>query len=151
MFILTPSLKMSRSSSDVAIDVGLRPEKLDEACSEAMFVSLAGSLDPWRLIFCGLLTDVELNDVEAENHSEQEKRVACLRKWKAKNGERATYRVLVQAAVNNERLSKAEEMCRRLAEADSKYACFIIPWTEIVLERHVVCECIGLMKLSDLC
>ena len=142
---------MSRSSDDVAIVVGLQPEKLDEACSEAMFLSLAGSLDPWRLIFCGLLTDVELSDVEAENRLEQEKRVACLRRWKAKNGARATYRVLVQAAVDNERVSKAEEMCRRLAEAESKYACFITLWTEIVLEGQVVCECIGFMKLSDLC
>ena len=118
---------MSRSISDVAMDVGLRPEKLDEPFSEAMFVSLAGSLDPWRLIFCNLLTDVELNDVEEENHTGQERRVACLRKWKAKNGVRATYRVLIQAAVDNERVSQAEEMCRRLAEADSKYACFITP------------------------
>ena len=113
---------MSRSSREVAIDVGLRPEKLQEPYSESMFLPLAGSLDPWRLVFCGLLTDVELNDVEAENagRSEQEKRVACLRKWKAKNGTRATYGVLVQAAIDNERVAKAEEMCRSLAEADSK-------------------------------
>ena len=114
---------MSRSSHDVAIDVGLRPEKLDEACSEAMFVSLAGSLDPWRLIFIGpgLLTDVEVNDVESVARPEQEMIVACLRKWRAKIGAKATYRVLVQAALDNDRASKAEEMCRCLADTDSKY------------------------------
>ena len=63
-------MEMSRRSCrDVATDIGLQPKLLDQPCSKSMFRSIAGCLDPWRLIFFDLLTDVELNDVNTENGS----------------------------------------------------------------------------------
>ena len=72
-------------------------------------------------MFSELLTELDLSDIEAENRgrSEQEKRIACLRKWKTRNGSRAKYADLVGSALKGGMLSNAEAICRTLLGNDS--------------------------------
>ena len=90
----------SSSVLEIAERVGLRPDTLDTPVEESAFLSLADFIDPWRLVFSELLPSIDISDIDAENFGqlEQEKRVACLRKWKSRVDVKATYRV--SACVN---------------------------------------------------
>ena len=106
------------SPEDIAARVGLDAKELDKPCEESLLPSLANFVHPWRLIFSYLLGQIDLDDVESENsgRSEQEKRLACLRKWKVRCGARATCGVIVNALLKNGNLEGAEGMCRHLQE-----------------------------------
>ena len=106
------------SPEDIAARVGLDAKELDKPCEESLVPSLANFVHPWRLIFSYLLGQIDLDDVESENsgRSEQEKRLACLRKWKVRCGARATCGVIVNALLKNGNLEGAEGMCRHLQE-----------------------------------
>ena len=105
---------VSNSALEIAGRVGLRPGTLDTPVKESAFLSLANFVDPWRLVFFDLLAPTDISDVDAENRSEQEKRVACLRKWKSRNGAEATYRVIVQSVVKCGHVDSAEAICKQL-------------------------------------
>ena len=111
---------MSSKSSpkDIATRVGLDANELDKPCEESLLSSLANFVHPWRLILSCHLDQIDLDDVESENRgrSEQEKRLACLRKWKVRCGARATCGVIVNALLKNGNLEGAEGMCRHLQE-----------------------------------
>ena len=106
------------SSRDIAARVGLDAKELDKPCEESLLPSLANFVHPWRLIFSYHLAQIDLDDVETENsgRSEQEKRLACLRKWKVRCGARATCGVIVNALLKNRDVEGAEGMCRHLQE-----------------------------------
>ena len=113
---------MSSSAPEIAERVGVRPEVLDTPVKESAFLSLASFVDPWRLVFFELLAPTDISDVDAENvgRSEQEKRVASLRKWKSRYGAEATYRVIIQSVVKCGHVDKAEAMCRQLLQDQSQ-------------------------------
>ena len=110
------------SPEDIAAKVGLRAELLDLSCEENCFVSLSDFVDPWRLVFADLLSSLDLKDIDTENRgaSEQEKRVASLRKWKSRNGADATYRVIIQSAIKCGHVDNAEAICRQLLSQASR-------------------------------
>ena len=109
---------VASSALEIAGRVGLQPATLDTPVKESAFLSLASFVDPWRLVFFELLAPTDVSDIDAENvgRSEQEKRVACLRKWKSRYGAEATYRVIVQSALKCERVDNAEGICRQLLQ-----------------------------------
>ena len=111
-------MSSAASSAEIAERIGLQPATLDTPIKESAFLSLASFVDPWRLVFYDLLTPTDVSDVDAENvgRSEQEKRVACLRKWKSGYGADATYRVIVQSALNCGEVDNAEGICRQLLQ-----------------------------------
>lgn len=104
------------SSKDLAAKVGLRADALTKPCESCLFPSVANFINPWRVIFSSLLNEVDLSDIDTENHSEQEKRIAALRKWKARNGNGATYEVLVKTVLDSGEKGQAECMCQYLAD-----------------------------------
>ena len=106
------------SALEIAGRVGLQPATLDTPVKESAFLSLDSFVDPWRLVFFELLAPTDVSDIDAENvgRSEQEKRVACLRKWKSRYGAEATYRVIVQSALKCGRVDNAEGICRQLLQ-----------------------------------
>ena len=101
---------------EIAGRVGLRPDTLDTPVEESAFLSLADFVDPWRLVFSELLAPIDISDIDAENigRLEQEKRVACLRKWKSRVGAKATHRVIVQSLLKCGFVDKAEIVCQQL-------------------------------------
>ena len=106
------------SPQDIADMVGLEVKELDKPCEERFFPSLANLVHPWRLVFSYLLSPIDLDDVESENsgRSEQEKRLDCLRKWKARYGTQATYGGVVQSVLKSGSVNNAESMCRHLLQ-----------------------------------
>ena len=54
----------------------------------------------WRTVGAFLkLSEQQLHDIEADNRSEQERRLATLRSWLRTFGDRATYGVLMRAMI----------------------------------------------------
>jgi hypothetical protein len=82
----------------------------------AIIPSLADCFSQWRVIFGSLLSELDLGDVDRENTTEEEKRIAALRKWRARKGCEATYKVLVDALQNLGERSQAESLCKILTD-----------------------------------
>ena len=99
----------------IAAKLDLGVEELRKPCEDCLFPLLANFVHPWRLVFSSLLSDVDLDDVDKENQSEQEKRVAALRKWKARSGREATYDILLEAILISGRMDQAELLCQLLS------------------------------------
>ena len=107
----------------IAAKVGLSAEELSKPCDDRLFPLLANFVHPWRLIFSSLLSEVDLDDIVEENQSrsEQEKRVAALRKWKARKGHEATYGAVLGAILDSGKVDQAELLCEQVAlQTDSQ-------------------------------
>ena len=103
------------SAEDVAYLIGLSADELSKPCDSNIIPSLADCFSQWKVIFGSLLSDLDLSDVDKESSTEEEKRIAALRKWKARNGCEATYKVLVDALLNRGERYQAENLCKILA------------------------------------
>ena len=103
------------SPQEIAARVGLDAKELEKPCEEGLFPFFANYVHPWCLVFSDLLAPIDLDDVNLECNSEQEKRLACLRKWKARRGVQATVGALIGSVLRNAgSVDNAESMCRRL-------------------------------------
>ena len=106
-------------TDDVATRFGLDSSYLDKPCTEAFFPSFADNVHPWRLVFANLLSQTDLDDVDSEQtgRSEQdsEKRLACLKKWKSRRGNGATFRAVIGAALSSGNVRSAEALCQIIA------------------------------------
>ena len=104
------------SAEDVVIELGLAADELSKHCDSSIIPSLADCFGQWRVIFGSLLNQLDIDDVDKENTREEEKRIAALRKWKARNGCKATYKILVDALLNRGERAEAENLCKILAD-----------------------------------
>ena len=113
---------MAQISAKVANEIGLAADELSKPCDGSIIPSLADCFREWRVIFGSLLSELDLGDVDRENTTEEEKRIAALRKWRARNGSEATYKILVDALLNRGERSQAESLCKTLAGPDDSIA-----------------------------
>ena len=104
------------SAEEVANGVGLAADELSKPCDSTVIPSLADCFSEWRVIFASLLSELDFDDVDKENATEEEKRIAALRKWKARNGNEATYKVLVGVLLKKGERYQAESLCKILAD-----------------------------------
>ena len=102
------------SAEEVANGVGLAAEELSKPCDSNIIPSLANCFSQWKVIFGSLLSELDLGDVDKENTTEEEKRIAALRKWRDRNGREATYKVLVDALLNRGQRYQAENLCGKI-------------------------------------
>ena len=103
------------SAEEVANGVGLAADELSKPCDGSINIpSLADCFSQWKVIFGSLLSDLDLSDIDRENPTEEEKRIGALRKWKARNGCEATYKVLVDALLNRGERYQAENLCHKI-------------------------------------
>ena len=103
-------------AKDLATDIGLAAYELSKPCESSLFPSLANFFCEWRVIFSSLLSGIDLSDVDREHHNEEEKRIAALRKWKARNGKKATYEVLMDKLLESGERGQAESLCKFLVD-----------------------------------
>jgi hypothetical protein len=103
------------SAEEVADRVGLAADELLKACDSSIIPSLANCFSQWRVIFGSLLNERDLDDVDREPTPE-EKRIAALRKWRDRKGREATYKVLIDALLNEGERYQAESLCKTLAD-----------------------------------
>ena len=106
----------NKTPEDVASKAGLSAEDINEQIEEDFVEILANKVEPWKLAFyCVLgIIDVDAIDKELDGRSEQEKRIKAIHEFKMKYNDRATYRVLVQAVLANDKADDAQEMCSAL-------------------------------------
>ena len=90
-------------------------DELSKFCDSSIIPSLADCFREWRVIFGSLLSELDLGDVDRENTTEEEKRIAALRKWRDRKGREATYKILVDALLNRGERHQAESLCKTLA------------------------------------
>ena len=102
------------SAEDVANEIGLAADELSKPCDNNIIPSLADCFSQWRVIFGSLLSELDLDDIDRNKPTEEEKRIATLRKWKDRNGSKATYEVLVDALLNRGERYQAENLCRKI-------------------------------------
>lgn len=98
-------------AENVARRLDVDPRLLERPCDERVLPSLATFVHPWREVFSFLLAPLDLDDVNSECISEQQKRLSSLRKWKERRGTEATYAELINALLENGSVDKAENLC----------------------------------------
>ena len=105
------------AQKEVVNVVGLAADhdELSKSCDSSIIPSLADCFREWRVIFGSLLSELDLGDVDRENTTEEEKRIAALRKWRDRKGHEATYKILVDALLNRGERYQAESLCKTLA------------------------------------
>ena len=97
--------------------VGISAHELNKPCSDEHITSISLFLANWQTVAPHLgLTEIDEEDVEEEGKKTQDKRYKTLRKWKAKNLFKATYRVLVHIFLKLGRADVAEKVCRLLVD-----------------------------------
>ena len=123
----TPILK----AEDIARRVDVDPRLREGSCEETVLPPLAAFVHPWREVFGFLLAPLDLDDVNAECHSEQEKRLSSLRKWKERHGTEATYAELINALLKNGSVDKAEALCRHIQTISNEQGkcCNLVPFS----------------------
>ena len=111
------NMDTSISLQTIADRFNLEAKDLDKPCEDRLIPSLAKFVHPWRMVAQSLgLSEVDVDDIYSENNSGEERRIAALRKWKTRNGQEATYKLLVDALIRVQRVNTAEKLCQLLAD-----------------------------------
>ena len=118
------------SLEGVAARFDLDSSHLNKPCTEAFFVSFSDHVHPWRVVFANLLSQRDLDDVDSEQTgcSEQEKRIASLRKWKTRCGNEATFRAVIEAVLSTGNVDSAEALCQIIAGRMTGMDAFIMQY-----------------------
>ncbi len=64
------------------------------------------------------LSEVEIEDIKQDNQSNEMRRVAMLRKWASKFGDKATLRTLIEVSVDNDWITFIRSVCSCLGYID---------------------------------
>ena len=107
------------SAEELATGLGLAADDLLKPCDSNIIPSLADCFSQWRVIFASLLSEIDFHDVEEDTPTQPEKRIAALRKWQARNGDKATYKILVDTLLMKGEKSQAENLCKIVADLSS--------------------------------
>ena len=135
--LANPSSMNSSSVSEIATRVGLTDHDtlLKRTCEDDLLPFVAGYFHPWREAAPYLsLREIDIDDVERDHGSESERRLGALRKWKASNGQRATYGVVIKALLTVGRVDNAENICSFLLHGECNTVCVCVCVT--------VCVCV---------
>lgn len=111
---------MSYTVDDLAVRAGVID--INRECGTDDILSLAIFCDPWQLVGRHLrLTDAQINAIDGDNRSTDLKRLGALQKWREMFVFKATYRVLVEALIDCGKAQQASEVCKYLAQKESRY------------------------------
>ena len=127
--------------SEVTLDelleeVGLTSHQLDEKCTSQHLQDIALFLESWRTLAPRLgLSSGDVESIEAEAHSEQERKHKTLELWKTRSAFKAKYRVLVETLLKVGNADQAEKVCRLLtphqpSEDVSKLFRYLLMYTQ---------------------
>ena len=108
------------TAQDIAEIIGLDPKLLERPCDKGVLRSLAEFVHPWRSTFDFLLTPMDIDDIIEENRTENDRRVAALRRWRIRCGSEATYSALVSVILKNRDVERAEKLCQYVLETTKK-------------------------------
>ena len=97
------------------------PGSWNQPCSDRHLAVISKNVDHWRVIapFLGLTGADESAILESDHHSVPLQRIAMLRKWKQKEGAKATYRRLCRAFDDCERADLVDKVKQLLIAENS--------------------------------
>ena len=99
----------------IAEAVGVPKAKLDQECSEEHVKEISLFLESWEILAPHLsLKKTDIEDIDREGKTEQEKRLKTLQKWKERFIFLATYKVLMEALIKTGRAGHARQVCHLL-------------------------------------
>ena len=94
-------------------------------CSQNVLLDLAKVCIQWKLIGKRLgLTKADINTVEGDYHSVEEKRVWMLEKWKDKFTFKATYHAFIKALLADEKSTDATDATKIIKEFEGTITIF---------------------------
>ena len=110
----------SLSSSDAAY-TAQQPAGWNKPCTESHLASISVNIADWRAVSPHLgLTEAEETAIQGSHpHSVSAQKIAMLRKWKEKQGTKATYRRLCRVFENCKRADLVDLVKQLLAETSS--------------------------------
>ena len=84
---------------------------LDKECSQQIRYDIAIKIIDWKMIgyYFGI-PEEKLVAIQRDNQTEEERRVALLNTWHKREGQRATYRQLMNAFLHRERCDLANKL-----------------------------------------
>ena len=92
----------------------ISPKLLNQKCSEEHLKSVSLFLG-WRRVAPHLgLSKMDIEAIEVEKRTEDERRLEVLQKWKMKYGSKATYKSLIAVLLAVENAEDAEGVCALL-------------------------------------
>ena len=101
------------------------PKLLEQKCSDKHLKNISVFLD-WRSVAPHLgLSERDIEDIEAKNRRESEKRMRVLQKWKKKYGFKATFGNLVTVLLSIENADDAEQVCALLQTPAGTAQCVV--------------------------
>ena len=117
--------------------VGISADKLNKPCSDEHITSISLFLTNWQTVAPLLgLSETDEEDVEEEGKKTQDKRYKTLRRWKAKNLFKATYRVIVDVFLTLGRADLADKVCRLLVDEGTYKLVELFNGNDIVIKRQ---------------
>lgn len=83
----------------------------------------------WRRVAPQLIGDSEVEEVDLDEKTEQEKRHRSLQRWQRKFAFKATYQKLIDALLESGRADHAEEVCKMLTSLAPQKGEYTISYT----------------------
>ena len=121
---------------ELTAHVGISADELNKPCSDEHITSISLFLTNWQTIAPLLgLSETDEEDVEEEGKKTQDKRYKILRRWKAKNLFKATYRVIVDVFLMLGRADLADKVCRLLVDGGTCKLVELFNGNDIMVDR----------------
>lgn len=107
---------MSFTFEEVVAETKISVQALRKPCSEQRLLDLAEYCVPWNIVGQHLgLSQTQVNDIDRDYRTTEEKRIRALQRWKEAFAFKATYEAFVKALLASGRNEQAVEVCRLLA------------------------------------
>ena len=108
--------------SDLVERFKLVDERLDKPCTAGHLASIALCLTTWEIVSTHLgLDPPEIEAIESDAKSTEEKRQKMLQKWGDKFAHKATYRRLIMAFLKIKNAELATKVCQLLVSKQCKF------------------------------
>ena len=115
---------MATSASNRLVDpncaVQQSPTSWNQLCSENHLAIISNAVADWRAVspFLGL-TEAEESDILESTHSVPARKIAMMRRWKQKEGAKATYKRLCRVFESCKRVDLVDKVKQVLSESNS--------------------------------
>lgn len=107
---------------DIVAETGINLELLERECTQEKLLSLAEYCDPLTVMGRALgLGETQVESIERDYRSTEEKRVVLLMRWKQTFAFMATYKMFIEALLSIGRVQQATEICQLLAKDEGTY------------------------------
>ena len=105
----------SLTAEKIAEESGVPRAKLDEECSKEHINEISLFLTSWKTLAPHLyLEDTDIEEIDQDGKTEQEKKLKTLQKWKERFIFQATYKVLMEALLKIGKADRVRKVCHLL-------------------------------------